>query len=433
MVHKYILHKKIYRLNIENLPSPDEPYIMVANHQNGIFDALALSFLSNQKRYPVFIARADVFKNSIAKKVLTFFKLLPAFRIQDVGVNNVGNNEQVFSLASNLLHNYKGVLVIFPEGGHQEKQRLGTLKKGFTRIAFQAVEQSSFTKPIKIVPIGLHYSHVGLQSTLTINVGKSVSTEPYHNLYQTSPEKAQNELKNDVQNALKNVMLHIEEDTYYAELKGVCDITAYHAKRNKSIRKLFDNPLLLQKATIDKLMQLKEKNNDAYIDLMQQTRRFFTIMTSVGLQLRSIVPHQRTDIQKIKTFFYYILTFPLRIMVSVVHIVPYLITRFITRKIEDELLRTSLDLAIGGMFIFPMWYLFIIFLVSILGVNSLIIFTIALLLPLSSWLFFRSFSFWKKLQAIYRKRTLVTQKCPAIKIIEAFYKDIISRLPYSSI
>ncbi|HPL93638.1 MAG TPA: 1-acyl-sn-glycerol-3-phosphate acyltransferase [Paludibacteraceae bacterium] len=61
-IHAYILHRSYTVYNAENIPT-GKPFIMVANHQHGILDALALLFMIKDGRYPVFMARADVFKN----------------------------------------------------------------------------------------------------------------------------------------------------------------------------------------------------------------------------------------------------------------------------------------------------------------------------------------------------------------------------------
>ncbi len=62
--------------------------------------------------------------------------MIPVFRIRD-GRNSLQRNKNQFSQVSELLA--KGIPVgIFPEANHAKPRKLRTLRKGITRIAFQA-------------------------------------------------------------------------------------------------------------------------------------------------------------------------------------------------------------------------------------------------------------------------------------------------------
>ena len=86
--HNFIFYRKISVIGKKNLPK-DTPLFFAPNHQNALMDALII--LCSIKEQPVFIARADIFKNKTIARILIAMKILPAYRIRD-GKENLKKN-----------------------------------------------------------------------------------------------------------------------------------------------------------------------------------------------------------------------------------------------------------------------------------------------------------------------------------------------------
>ncbi|HNW68701.1 MAG TPA: 1-acyl-sn-glycerol-3-phosphate acyltransferase, partial [Bacteroidales bacterium] len=82
--HNKLYYKKVQIIGRENIPPRGTPTLVIGNHQNALMDALAILYLFDDYRQPVFIARGDIFKksNTIAK-ILRFLKIMPTFRTRD--------------------------------------------------------------------------------------------------------------------------------------------------------------------------------------------------------------------------------------------------------------------------------------------------------------------------------------------------------------
>src|SRR6056297_1906445 len=162
----------------------DDILIYAPNHQNALMDALAI--LATYKGEPVFLARADIFEKKTISKILTFLKILPIYRIRD-GKTNLQNNDAIFQKTIDVLKERKR-LTILPEGNHAGRRKLRTVKKGISRIAFQAEEATDFSMGIKIVPVGLDYQHYyHVQSRLTVYYGKAIPLEQFVEEYKANP------------------------------------------------------------------------------------------------------------------------------------------------------------------------------------------------------------------------------------------------------
>jgi len=136
----------------DNIPK-DGMVILAPNHCNTLMDPLVV--LSAMKGNCSFGARADIFKNPKAAKILRELKIVPMARARD-GREAVENNREIFSEVVDCIGN--GVpFCIFTEGTHRAKHSLLPLKKGIVKIAQLATE--TFNKPVYIVPVGLDYEY----------------------------------------------------------------------------------------------------------------------------------------------------------------------------------------------------------------------------------------------------------------------------------
>jgi 1-acyl-sn-glycerol-3-phosphate acyltransferase len=253
--HNNVFYRKVIVLGRENI-NPDDHIIFAPNHQNALMDALAVLF--TQKGQLIFLARADIFRKKFIASLLYYFKMLPVYRIRD-GFSAVKENDVIFNKTIDVLRNKCG-LVILPEGDHAGFRRLRQLKKGICRVAFQADEASGFNLRIKIIPVGIEFTHYSrFRQVLTVVYGKPIDTSEYHELYRKSPEIALNELRNKLASEMKKLMVHIESEEDYEAIDELRSMINGRFSDNIRFPKLFRDRVL-----IDKLNKLKADVQSAY-------------------------------------------------------------------------------------------------------------------------------------------------------------------------
>ena len=82
--HNHVYYRNFFIIHPENIPPKGTPTFVIANHQNGMMDAMAiLHTMYKDGRQPVFIARGDIFKKDAVARVLRFLKILPVYRNRD--------------------------------------------------------------------------------------------------------------------------------------------------------------------------------------------------------------------------------------------------------------------------------------------------------------------------------------------------------------
>ncbi|MFN8239860.1 MAG: 1-acyl-sn-glycerol-3-phosphate acyltransferase [Bacteroidales bacterium] len=255
MWHNTFFYRKVIVLGKENINTNDH-LIFAPNHQNALMDALAVLF--TQGGQPVFLARADIFKKKFIASILYFLKILPVYRIRD-GFDSLKSNDWIFNKTIDVIRNKNG-LVILPEGNHEGTRRLRQLKKGICRIAFQAEEASGFNLNMKIIPVGLEFTHYSrVRQVLTVVYGKPIEVNEFREQYQANPQVAMNSLKDRLSERMRNIMVHIDSEADYEALDELRSII--NGKYSDDIRlpKLFRDRML-----IDKLNRLKGKSEETY-------------------------------------------------------------------------------------------------------------------------------------------------------------------------
>jgi 1-acyl-sn-glycerol-3-phosphate acyltransferase len=125
-----LFYRNLHVRNSAQICNVGAPVLLISNHQNALMDPL-LCCITSPKQLN-FLTRADVFKNPVAKKVLTGLNMLPVYRPHDK-VNIIESNAPTFRESLTRLENNQ-IISLFPEGTHQPDQNLKPFKKGAARL-----------------------------------------------------------------------------------------------------------------------------------------------------------------------------------------------------------------------------------------------------------------------------------------------------------
>jgi len=164
------------------------PLLLASNHPNSFLDSVIVNTLFDQ---PVWsLARGDVFKNKIARHLLTAMKMLPVYRTTE-GTENLSENYKTFDDCVDLFKR-NAVVMIFSEGKCINEWHLRPLKKGTARLAIKSWQENI---PVKVLPVGINYSSFHrFGKNMFINFGEIITKEDI-NLQQ--PEGLRHQAFND--------------------------------------------------------------------------------------------------------------------------------------------------------------------------------------------------------------------------------------------
>lgn len=157
----------------DRIPS-DRPRIVVANHFNGLVDAVLLAVIV--RGLPRFVAKATLWRSRMLRPLLAVAGLVPVSRPEDHDGAAV-DNASMFGRAHALLAR-GGTIAIFPEGTTHDKLELQRMRTGAARIALGAA--AAEVKRVVIVPIGLTFDDkLALRSRVLARVGLPVDVDDW--------------------------------------------------------------------------------------------------------------------------------------------------------------------------------------------------------------------------------------------------------------
>lgn len=203
-----VFYRRIEVTGLERVPQ-SSPVIFVLNHPNALVDPAFLLCLA--PRRVAFIAKAPLFRMPVIGYLVRALDSLPAYRPQDKG-QDVTRNTETFSAARQLLA--RGVTIgICPEGVSHDEPRLKPLKTGAARIALAAAS-SGEALDLRIVPVGLYYTEkTTFRSSALLYFGEALPVQPVQlEADGTPPRGAVRRLSDQIETALREVMLHAEQE-----------------------------------------------------------------------------------------------------------------------------------------------------------------------------------------------------------------------------
>jgi 1-acyl-sn-glycerol-3-phosphate acyltransferase len=413
--HNNVFYRKVIVLGLENI-NLENHLIYAPNHQNALMDALAVLF--THKGQQVFLARADIFKRKVIASILYFLKILPVYRIRD-GFSSLKGNDEIFNKTIEVLKNRNG-LVILPEGDHAGFRRLRQLKKGICRVAFQADEAEGFNLKIKIIPVGLEFSHyTRYRQVLTVVYGKPIEVSEYHDLYKESPEKALNELRSRLSSEMKKIMVHIESEEDYESIDELRNMINGRYSDDIKQPKLFRDRIL-----IDKLNRLKVSDPLVYNKICSLTLKVKKSATNLNTDYRLLEKKNHPAGWLIAGIMGLILTFPLFIYGNIFNLTFLEIPNLQIKKIADKQFHSTMRYAISLIlaFIFLPVYLLLSFIIFPVWWVAILIF---LSLPLSGLFAWNYFLQFRRITGGFRVRNLLNRNDSEYSMLKKNHEELV--------
>jgi 1-acyl-sn-glycerol-3-phosphate acyltransferase len=357
-------------------------------------DALAILLLVDKQ--PVFMARADIFKKNIIKKILHFLKIIPVFRIRD-GVDSLTNNDQSFGIALRAL-GYGQAVGIMPEGNHGDQRRIRPLKKGIVRFALNAQENFGTNIPVKIIPVGIEYSHYShFRSKLLVIFGHPIDVTTYLKAYKENPQIAYNSLLERLEAEMKKNMLNINNSEYYDLIFRIKDMYAPRLREKQGLSSDYYFSFLAEKQVTDMLVIKAKENSEVLESLKEDVNEYYKGLKKLNLRnwvLNTTIPEKKElafDLLR------YLVFLPFFIAASAFNFIPYFVSGYIGNKAKDPQFRSSIKF-VTGSFLFPLYYLLFIILPLPLLIKIIFIVTMPLLGILSFDYFIGLKKQWAKLR-----------------------------------
>ncbi len=340
----------------ENIPSQGS-IIFAPNHLNALMDALAVSSAAPNSLAVVYLARADIFNNKSIAKLLTFFKIMPAFRMRD-GMENLSKNNETFDKSVEVLDN-GSAFCIMPEGNQGDQRKLRPIVKGIFRIAFAAQHKHGSSSAIKIVPIGLDYTDFkNYGGHIIIQIGKPIEVAEYMKDYAENQVYTTNAIRNRLRNALSDLTIDIATDENYNCFETITEIAEKNAAKKMQLPNDTLHRFYARQTIAKQLISLEKSNYELTEKLKIKCEKYTQLKKSEKItewQLNSEPIYPFKQVVQLLTLLF---TFPIFIVGFFVNTLPFFSPVMIRKyvfKPKFEGFFSSLHFGLG-ILTFPIFY-----------------------------------------------------------------------------
>jgi 1-acyl-sn-glycerol-3-phosphate acyltransferase len=340
-------------LGVENIPR-NKPVILAPNHQNALSDALAIVFsLPGQ---PVFLSRADIFKNKLAAFFLTQFKIMPVYRIRD-GKESLVNNQDTFDSSIRVLKNNK-MLCLFPEGSHIGMKSMLPHKKAIARIAFPAGENTNFDIDLSVVPVGIYYSHYyNFRSDLVVQYGKPIPLKEYFDIYRSEGElKATQALKDKVYNEVSSLCVNVPEKEDYDIYEQCFEIFSGQVCKNLKMKTSPQNIVKAEQSIVQKVKSYLDEHDQERDGLLSAATNYKSLKKELKISDETLIKGKIKTLEIVKSLLTILLLLPFSLVGAIIHGWLFRITFYsIRKKIKDPQFYSSFSLGLN-VILFTAWF-----------------------------------------------------------------------------
>jgi len=349
----WLINNKIIMLNTDQIPK-DKPILITPNHQNALSDPL--SILLHTPFQPVWLARADIFKNKIIAALLRFLKIMPIYRLRD-GKDNLGKNETTFGNSVKILQN-NGALALFPEGAHTGKRQMISHKKAVPRIILMAEEMAEENLDIQILPTGIYYSsYWKFNRNLIVSFGTAIPANDFLNEHKENPNAATLSIRNKIYNGIDKQIINIRSKEHYHDFETITELYGKHflGRQNKkySIVNLFKSNQTLAR----QLDQLESNNPEKLQEIVEEVNAFSKQLKKYKIR-NWLIENPKNNILKIAiNKLMLLLGLPVFIFGFLLNAIPFFsIDIFVRSKVKEVAFWSSFFLGLS-ILVFPVFYL----------------------------------------------------------------------------
>lgn len=277
---------------MENLPA-DGSYIIAPCHQQALMEPLAV--LCFAPKPPVFLARADLFNNPTLRRILTFLKIMPVYRIRD-GQQQLGRNQEIFDRCRDvLLDGYP--LCLMAEGRHNNRHHLLNMGKGMFRIAGEA-QLALGQRPLYIVPTGIDFDEYERPyANLVVNIGRPIAVQPFMDTYRTNEPLALNQMRDALFSSLLPLMHDIRTEQTpalgdcYDRILTLCNMQNRALRCQQGLSNNAWNRFVVRQQIARRLDALAESDPEEFARQMEKSGKFQALCRRYKIAEKVVAEH----------------------------------------------------------------------------------------------------------------------------------------------
>jgi len=404
------------------------PVLLCINHPNNLIDSLVVGAALRRKVH--YLAAAVLFRNPLGARFLRACGAIPVFRKED-DPNRMAPNAVAFAACFQALGRGR-LIAIYPEGTTHAEAGVQRIKSGAARIALGY--EAARPDELSLVPVGLTFeARKSFLGRVLVSFGEPISVAPYFEAYRDAPGKAVDALTRAIQGAMEAELVHLErieateliravEELYRGEL-----ISELLATRGLGAWQI--DPLQVSRAIVDAMTYCKARDPERLERLWQRIQGYRALLAEYHVKDEAVQARRRRPLrrERVRHSWEAILGFPFFVYGVVVNGLPYLIPRWVARRMAGKETNYATVRFLTSVVAFPLFWALETWVVGrLIGAAGAAIF--ALSLPLSGLIAYRYLVGASRLRSRLRLSVLAFTRERAARCLVVEREAIIAEL-----
>lgn len=348
--------RRIQVLGTENVV--DGPVLFAMNHPNNLIDSLIVSYALDRKIH--YLATAQLFRNRLLSLFLHNMGVIPVYRKQD-DTSHGARNVAAFEACYEILRK-GGAIGIYPEGTTHAEPRVRKIKTGAARIVLET--EQKYAPSVRLIPVGLNFkARKSFRGEVMVRIGKPIQVVNYVSEYNRDTVAAVDHLTADLQNALEDEVLHVEAPELDELIKDIESIykgeLIYDLMQEQGVAPDQVDSFRLSKKLVEGIQFFNQRNPDLVLRIREKVRNYKARLKKAHLRdemLQKITRNKTSYRLFLWHMFQLVAGLPAALYGGINHFLPYLISRWISRKIASRETDYATVRMLCGILLYPIFY-----------------------------------------------------------------------------
>ena len=358
---------------LENIPK-DKGVIFCANHVNALVDPILVQAATAKTMRP--LARSGLFNKLWLKPILTIMGAVPIYRASDEG-SDLSQNQDSFRRVYELLEQGEWIM-IFPEGQSHSRSQIQKLKTGAARMALGTVNRGQ-SEPV-LLPVGLTFTNKGkFRGDVLVYFGQPIDLQVPEDVADDVHVRV---VTRRLTEGLREVTINTEN---WEDMELVSKVERFFAMRSgKYQQRNLVQRFAALKRIIARHQLLRNQQPELIERVTNDLRRFERICRNLGIKDYHLNIAYRPFLvlwYTIKLLLIVMIAVPLYIWGAVNSIIPFLLTRKVSRKLAKASDQYDTAKILTGFFMFLLFWGSQSYLVyRYFGIDSAMIYLLSLII-----------------------------------------------------
>jgi glycerol-3-phosphate O-acyltransferase / dihydroxyacetone phosphate acyltransferase len=213
----WFFFKSIQVRHPERVPARG-PVLLTINHPNNLIDTLVVGGVIGRQVH--FLATASLFRPPLLARFLRALGVIPVYRREDDAAQAARNTEAFEACFQTL--DRGGLIAIYPEGTTHAEPRVQRIKTGAARIALEAEARREGQLGLTLLPVGLNFeARKSFGGRVLVSFGDPIAVTAYLATYRHEPFRAVDELTTVIQGAMEAQVIHVERIDHTALVREI--------------------------------------------------------------------------------------------------------------------------------------------------------------------------------------------------------------------